>query len=507
MMVARISIKGKNIIKKLLLVLLVVFVLFFVISCKKGEVNITGDETKVAEEETNTREQSIEVSWKLSTQNEQWQDMEPLTVFKGEGREANISIDLSSLKQEIDGFGGAFNEKGWEALLLLTPEERDKVMKELFDPQEGAKFNICRVPIGASDYAISRYTLDETEDDFSMENFSIERDKKFLIPYIKAAMEYNPDLKIWGSVWTPPTWMKTNGTFDSGDMKDDPQVYEAFALYLARFVEEYQTEGIDIFAVAVQNEPLIKTNYPSCIWTPEQFLVFIRDYMGPLFKERNIETEIMLGTIQDSDYSAFPETVLSNPVANSYVSIVGFQWEGLSSVVETRSDYPDKKIMQTETECGNWYWKPGFDPDRPQNDCPYGVYTWNKVKAFFDEGINSYLLWNMVLDEEGKSIDSERPWPQNAAIVVDKNTKNVIYTPMFYAFKHFTFFVEPGAQYVTAISKEDNAIAFLNPDGELIIVLQNDEQNPKTLSVCFGEYVFTITLPGMSWSTLVVPYL
>jgi glucosylceramidase len=113
----------------------------------------------------------------------------------------------------------------------------------------------------------------------------------------------------------------------------------------------------------------------------------------------------------------------------------------------------------------------------------------------------------MVLDEEGKSIDSERPWPQNAAIVVDKNTKKVIYTPMFYAFKHFTFFVEPGAQYVTVISKEDNAIAFLNPDGELIIVLQNDEQNPKTLSACFGEYVFTITLPGMSWSTLVVPYL
>jgi len=97
--------------------------------------------------------------------------------------------------------------------------------------------------------------------------------------------------------------------------------------------------------------------------------------------------------------------------------------------------------MQTETECGNFHWKPGFDPDRPQNDWAYGIYTWNKVKAYFDEGVNSYLLWNMVLDEEGKSIDSERPWPQNAAIVVDKNTKKVIYTPIFYAFKHFTFFV------------------------------------------------------------------
>jgi len=492
--------------KKISSIILIISLIFLlgVIGCNKAEE--AAAEEKV-EEETVTEEQSIEVSWKLSTQDEQWQDMEPLTVSKGEGKEADITIDLLSLKQEIDGFGGAFNEKGWEALLLLTPEERDKVMKELFDPQEGAKFNICRVPIGASDYAISRYTLDETENDFDMEDFSIERDKKYLIPYINAALEYKPDLKIWGSVWTPPTWMKTNGDFDSGEMKDDPQVYEAFALYLARFVEEYNAENIDIYAVAVQNEPTIRTHYPSCIWTPEQFLVFIRDYMGPLFEERNMETEIMLGTIQDGYYTAYPETVLSDPVANSYVSIVGFQWEGLNSVAKTRSEYPDKKIMQTETECGNFHWKPGFDPDRPQNDWAYGVYTWNKVKSYFDLGVNSYLLWNMVLDEEGKSIDSERPWPQNAAVVVDKNTKEVIYTPMFYAFKHFTFFVEPGAQYVTVDSKENNTIAFLNPDGELIIVLQNDEQNPKALSVCFGEYVFTITLPGMSWSTLVVPHL
>jgi len=492
--------------KKIFFLILILSLIFLlgVTGCIKTEEAVA--EEKV-EEEIITEEPSVKVSWKLSTQDKQWQDMEPLTALKGEGKGADVTIDISSPKQEIDGFGGAFNEKGWEALSLLTPEERDKVIKELFDPKEGAKFNICRVPIGASDYAISRYTLDETKDDFDMEDFSIERDRKFLIPYINAALKYKTDLKIWGSVWTPPTWMKTNGAFDSGYMKDDAQVYKAFALYLARFVEEYKTENIDIYAVAVQNEPLIKTNYPSCIWTPEQFLVFIRDYMGPLFKERNTETEIMLGTIQDSDYSAFPETVLSDPVANSYVSIVGFQWDGLSSVAKTLIDYPDKKTMQTETECGNWHWKTGFDPNRPQNDWAYGVYTWNKVKAYFDEGVNSYLLWNMVLDEEGKSIDSERPWPQNAAVVVDKNTKEVIYTPMFYAFKHFTSFVEPGAEYINVTSKEDNAIAFSNPDDELIIVLQNDEQNPKALNICFGEYMFTITLPGMSWSTLTVPSL
>jgi glucosylceramidase len=510
------NMRRKKIISSLLPVLLVMLVLLFAISCKKEEAPnteeeaiVTEDEANITGEEEGIASQSVEVSWKLSTQSEQWQDMEALSLFKREGEEADIEIDLSSPKQEIDGFGGAFNEKGWEALLLLIPEERGRVIKELFDPQEGAKFNICRVPIGASDYAISRYTLNETKDDFEMKDFSIERDKEYLIPYIRTAMEYRPDLQIWGSVWTPPTWMKTSEAFDGGNMKDDPQVYEAFALYLARFVEEYQAEGINVFAVAVQNEPLIETRYPSCLWTPEQFLIFIRDYMGPIFEERSVEAGIMLGTIQDGDYSKFPDTVLSDSKANSYVSIVGFQWDGLNAVAQTRSNYPDKKIMQTETECGNWYWKPdfNFDPDRPQNDWAYGVYTWNKIKAFFDEGVNSYLLWNMVLDEEGKSIDAVRPWPQNAAIVVDKNTKEVIYTPMFYAFKHFTFFVEPGARYITADGGEEDVIAFLNPDDELVIVLQNDGQSPKTLNISVGDYWFTVTLPEMSWSTLVVPSL
>ncbi len=492
-----------------------IFVILFSFSCSgNAGVGITSlpesediveDETEIAGEELDIEKEVGKVSWKSSTPDEQWKDMEALPLFKDNGEKADVKVDLTSPVQEVDGFGGTFNEKGWEVLQLLTPEERDSVIKELFDPQEGAKFNICRVPIGANDYAINRYTLNETKNDFQMENFSIERDREYLIPYIKAALKYRPDLEIWGSAWTPPTWMKTSGTFDGGSMKDDPRIYEAYALYLARFVEEYRNEGIDIFAVAVQNEPFIERNYPTCLWTPQQFLTFIRDYMGPLFEERNVGAEIMLGTIQDDDYSAFPQTVLGDAKANSYVSLVGYQWSGLSSVAKTRNDYPDKKIMQTETECGNFYWESSYNPDFPPNDWEYGVHTWNKVKEYFDEGVNSYMLWNMVLDEEGKSIDAESPWPQNAAIVVNKNTKEVIYTPMFYAFKHFTYFVEPGAKYIKSSSIRADVISFLNPDGEVVIVIQNDTENPKNLSITTGEYRFNVTVPAMSWSTFVVP--
>lgn len=448
-----------------------------------------------------------EVHWTVTTEAEPWQMGEPLPVAKARGKDFTIEIDKKTVRQEIDGFGGAFNEKGWAALSILSPEQREEALKALFDPNEGAKFNICRVPIGASDYALDRYTLNETKDDFEMKNFSIERDKGCLIPYIKAAMRYRPDLKIWGSVWTPPTWMKTNGEFDGGYMKDDPAIYRAFALYLALFLEAYQNEGINAYAVAIQNEPTIDTNYPSCLWTEYQFLTFIKDHIGPLFRERGVKGEIWLGTMQDANYMKYPMTVLSDPEANKYITTVGFQWDGLGSVAWTRENYPEKRIMQTETECGNWYWRAGFDPNKPQNDWNYGVYTWRKVKDYFERGVNSYMLWNMVLDEEGKSIDSNRPWPQNAALVVDRNTKSLIYTPMYYAFKHFSYFVKPGARLIgiKPYGPWSEAVAFQNPDGEIVLVMQNATNSEKEVKIKLEKKAVKVTLPPQSWSTLILP--
>ena len=443
------------------------------------------------------------VSWTCTTSETPWQTKDPLELTPGTLADADINIDTSQLGQEITGFGGAFNEKGWEALSVLPPKERSSVIEALFDPLGGARFNICRVPIGASDYAVSRYTLNETNGDYEMQYFSIKRDKEYLIPYIKAALSCQPDLMLWASAWTPPTWMKTIHSFDGGSMMDDPVVYQAYALYLARFVETYREEGINISAVAVQNEPCIERHYPTCLWTPAQYKTFITDHMGPLFEERKLNADIMLGTLQDGDYTLFP-LLLEDPEVSRYVSLVGFQWDGVNSVAPTHKSFPDKQIFQTETECGNFYWKAGYNPERPPNDWNYGVYTWNKVKEYFDRGVNAYMLWNMVLDEEGMSIDSVSPWPQNAAVTVDKATGRVTYTPMFYAFKHFSYFISPGAHYVSA-GASSNAIAFLNPDGSLVIQLQNPEDKPVVIRINVDESTLSIKLPALSWNTLTVP--
>ena len=481
------------------------FLLIFLSACSPAAPSATTEIVSPASSADTpaATETTVTVPWICSTQDNVWQTCDPVPLVSDDTLTADITIDTTKLKQEVTGFGGAFNEQGWAAMSVLTPEERAAVLKAMFDPVDGAKFNLGRVPIGASDYALSRYTLDESDGDYEMADFSIDRDKENLIPYIKAAMAYQPDLKVWGSAWTPPTWMKTSGDYDGGSMKDDPAVYDAYALYLERFVEAYQAQGLKLYAVAVQNEPDIERHYPTCLWKPAQIRTFVKEHLGPLFEKNNVNAGIMLGTFDDGNYAKYPKQ-LNDPDVNKYVSIVGFQWSGVDAVAQTRGLFPDKQIYQTETKCGNHSWEDGYNPDRPPNDWAYGIMTWSLIKDYFDQGVNAYFLWNMVLDEEGKSIDSESPWPQNAAITVDKATGTVTYTPMFYAFKHFTYYVQPGAHYVD-IDRASDAVAFLNPDGSLVIELQNQDAQPKTVTVSVNGQALSIDLPRMSWNTLLIP--
>lgn len=436
----------------------------------------------------------------------------PLSLNAGGDPAADIVVQPDRSRQTIDGFGGAFNEAGWNALSVLPDAERESVLRTLFDPKgSGTRLNHGRVPIGASDYALERYSHNETDGDFKMEHFSIERDSLYLIPYIKAAMTYNPELLLWGSAWTPPTWMKSNRAFDSGHMLDDPKIYDAYALYLVRFIQAYQAEGLPMTQVAVQNEPKILTPYPSCEWEPEQYYTFIKNHLGPLMRQKEVKAGIMLGTFNSgNEFPGYIEPVLKDPEAARYVTSVGFQWDGVNAVGQTRKAFPDITLVQTETECGNWSWNgrwnteiPGYryNARKPQNDDHYGVYTWNRIRAYFKEGVNSYFLWNIVLDEYGLNNNRQHPWPQNAPVVVDRQSKSVIYTPMYQAFWHYSHYIEPGAVYVECRDKDSNAAVFRNPDGTWIIEVQNNRDKAETVTVSLGEYSFSAELSPRSFHT------
>ncbi|MFW6370909.1 MAG: glycoside hydrolase family 30 protein, partial [Bacteroidota bacterium] len=351
--------------------------------------------------------------WRQSTTNETWQVVgQNSQNIEQPGK--TFRIDPTSSQQVIDGFGGCFNELGWDALNIVDSTDREAVLEELFAPNTGGvKFTICRMPIGANDFARDFYSLNDTPGDFAMENFNIDRDKTSLIPYIKRAMVYNPDLKIWGSPWSPPAWMKTNNHYAcrSAEVNDlpvdrqgeenvtqfimEPEYLEAYALYFSKYVEAYHNEGIPVYAVHVQNEPNSCQNFPSCIWAAQDLGRFIAGHLGPKFKEAHPDVEIWLGTIERPDIERVA-AVLENNNARQYIAGVGFQWAGKGAIPFVNLAYPHLKLMQTETECGNG-WLPWGENAR--NDWEALEYTFHLMEHYFTHGANTYLYWNMVLDE------------------------------------------------------------------------------------------------------------
>ncbi|MGK3998563.1 glycoside hydrolase family 30 protein [Sorangium sp. So ce1024] len=444
----------------------------------------------------------VEPTLITSGPNGYWRTGEPTEVADGN---ADVTVDDATTHQRWDGFGGTFNEVGWHVLSMLSEAERARAIELLFDRHEGAAFVFGRVPIGASDYAMDRYTLNETPNDHAMESFSIARDREKLIPYIKAALAVRPDLHLWASPWTPPTWMKSNGAMDGGRMKDDANVLKAYALYFAKFVEAYADEGITIEAIHPQNEPNYETRYPSCIWTGPLMAKFIGVHLGPTFAERGLTTQIFLGTMSNAESGkdgAILSAVTGDATAMRYVKGFGLQWNMMGSVSGLRSR--NLPIVQTEHKCGNYHWNPAgfppFDENKAPNDHAYAEESWGLIRDWIKAGVTSYLAWNMVLDTAGKNLDSQRPWPQNALLTVDTATKTLNVTPVYHVFRHVSAYVDPGAMRVGTTGGD--ALAFKNPDGTIVTVLYNSGNSEKTTTLAVAGKKLQFNVPAHGWATV-----
>ncbi len=409
------------------------------------------------------------------------------------GGTADLTVDETSKLQRFDGFGGCFNEMGWDALSVLPADQVTNAMKLLFDPHEGASFLYGRLPVGASDYSMSTYTLDDTAGDYSMTNFSIARDKEKLIPFIKAALQIRPDIHLWASPWIPPDWMKDS----SGNMKSDAQTQTAYALYLARFVEEYGKEGLKIEAIHPQNEP----GYASVHWTQALFISFFKTYLGPLFAQRSVPAEIWCGTMSAPADGTIATAMAADTEAMKYVKGFGLQWNLQSTVAALA---PKGPVWQTEHKCGNYnfatpYWDQSrYDANMPQNDHAYGEESWQLIRDWIVAGVNAYSAWNMVLDTVGKSLTG---WPQNALLVVDRSAKKLIVTPAYYVFRAFSQYIAPGATRIK-ISGSTDALAFQNPDGTIVTEVYNKGTTVKTTTVAVGSTSYRFDVPAHGWATL-----
>ncbi|MDX2432577.1 MAG: glycosyl hydrolase family 30, partial [Bacteroides sp.] len=422
-----------------------------------------------------------EVKLIYTTPTERW--VEPkkqmAIIDKGPGN-PDITVYTDSALQEIDGIGGAFNELGWTAIISLPASGQKEVFKALFS-EEGCSFSMCRIPLGASDYALSYYSSNDVPGDFVMRDFNIDRDRFILIPYIREALKVRPDLQIWASPWTPPAWMKVNEHYSlrSGDWNGRPkgnrmdpgaQVFnnatafkmqerylEAYALYFSKFVQEYAKQGVPLFAIMPQNEIAYAPNWPSCTWRAEDLSYFIGGYLGPQFEKDSLDTEIWLGTINYSSPS-YVKTILDDEETARFIKGVGFQWGGSGSIPTVSKAYPDYKYMQTENKCGEG-----------ENDWSSVQRSWETLVHYFNHNSGSYMYWNMVLDETGKSAWG---WPQNSMVVIDRETQSIQYTDEFYLFKHLSHFVQPGDHYLKS-SKGENHVAFKLKDGRIMVLVNN----------------------------------
>jgi glucosylceramidase len=415
--------------------------------------------------------------------------------------EADVTVTNDASAQTWEGFGGTFNEMGWN--YLSTKALRDEAIQLLFG-EDGCRFTWGRIPMGASDYAMDRYTLDEVADDFAMEKFSIDRDRQKLIPFIKAAQAVRPELRFWASPWTPPTWMKegpfvakSKSNFDGGQMKGDEQIFKAYALYFVRFIEEYQKQGIKVEAVAPQNEPNYEQNYPSCHWGKERFTAFV-PHLETALRKAGLNTKIMLGTMSNPGGDRDPAIIghaMSDPTASGMFKILGVQYTVADRIASFRKY--NLPIWVTEHRCGNY--PKGTNAFMAPNDHAYGKESWRYIRGAIKAGATAYNAWNMVLDPVGYGIDTDRKWAQNSLLVV-KDGK-IILTPTYYVFRHCAQFVKPGAKILETSTTD--TIAFRNPDGGIVVVLYAST-GKGNYTVDISGKKFQFAMPDDGWATLVV---
>jgi glucosylceramidase len=442
-----------------------------------------------------------------------------------------VTVNDAQAAQTWEGFGAAFNEIGWN--LLTSQQMKDDAIRLLFSSTDGAAFAWGRIPIGANDYAVSRYTCDDMgadpvpnsgetnrpAADPSLSMFSLTRDGMRLIPFIKAAQAVKPNVRFWASPWTPPVWMKTGfktnsgadpsmpalrpSYYDGGSMNGDTQTLNAYALYIARFVEGYKDQGIDIEVVSPQNQPGFDQNYPSCSWSSAIYTTFVAQYLGPTLANRALNVRIMLGTLgNDPTDLTLASTVLANSTARGYLSVAGVQYAVLDRI-NGGTMLGGLPIWATEHKAGNYPWNPsGYPPynaTQAPNDHAYAVESWGFIRNAIKNGrVVAYNAWNMVLDRLGLGIDTTRDWKQNALLVANEGT--VTPTPAYYVFRHLSQYVTPGAT-VVGVTGGD-AVAFKNPDGSIVAIMFNSGAANPNYVVALGGRKFTFAMPGNGWATV-----
>lgn len=419
--------------------------------------------------------------------------------------EAAIVVNPTKQFQTFLGIGGAITDASAETFATLPTAQQRKLLEAYYNPTTGIGYTLARTTIHSTDFSSESYTYVQ-EGDTALKTFSIDHDKLFRIPLIKRAIAQTGDkLTLFVSPWSPPAFMKTNNNMlQGGSLKSE--FYQPWANYYVKFIKAYEKEGISVWGLTIQNEPMAKQTWESCIYTAEQERDFLKNNLGPTLQKEGLGNKKII--IWDHNRDLIfqrTNTVLNDSVAAKYVWGVGFHWyedwkDGkpmFDNVARVQEAYPDKNLIFTEGTNERYDLAEINNPKLAER---YGRSMIND----FNNGTVGWTDWNILLDQTGG--------PNHvgnfcfAPVHADTNTGELTFTNSFYYIGHFSKYIRPGAKRVSSVSSSNELLttAFLNTDGSLIVIAMNTKDTNISYTLSLNSEMTKVVAPAHGIQTVII---
>jgi glucosylceramidase len=406
-----------------------------------------------------------------------------------------VFVDPSETFQTFLGIGGALTDASAETFAKLPAAKQQEVLTAYFDKEKGIGYTLARTNINSCDFSSDTYTY-IAEGDKELKTFNLAHDEKFKIPFIKKAMDVAGHLDFYVSPWSPPAWMKDNNNMlQGGHLK--PEYYDAWANYFVRFIQEYEKRGIPVWGLSVQNEPMARQTWESCIYTAEEERDFIKKSLGPTLQRSGLGSKKLIAWDHNRDliYQR-ASTYLHDPEAAKYIWGIGFHWYedwngGLQfdNVRRVYESFPDKNLLLTEACNFPFSWE-------TINQWKWGERYGQNMIQDFNNGAVAWTDWNIMLDETGG--------PNHvknfcfAPIHAKTKEGTLHYMNSYYYIGHFSKFIQPGARRIVSSSSRAQLLttAFQNPDGSIAVVVMNPTSEKISYRLWMkGQAAETVSLP------------
>lgn len=408
--------------------------------------------------------------------------------------------------QTMDGFGSAITGSTAYNLLKMTSADRAKFLKETFSPTEGMGQSYIRIAIGCSDFSLSEYSL---ADKPGIENFALQEEElKYVIPVLKEIIAINPTIKIMGSPWTPPMWMKVNNLTDLQPFNSwtaghlNPKYYQDYATYFVKWIQAMATEGIKIYSITPQNEPLNDKNSASMLmfWPEQQ--AFVKNALGPKIKAAGLNTKIYAFDHNYNyddmpDQQDYPIKIYEDPAAAAFFAGAAYHNYGgdKAELLDIHQKAPQKDIVFTETSIGTW-----------NDGNVLGKRLTEDMREVALGTVNNYskavIVWNLMLDsEKGPNREGGCQTCYGAVDISKSDYKTIRKNSHYYIIGHLSSVVKPGAVRIGTEGFKGNGLtyaAFKNTDNSYAFVITNDSGSATRIVLEDGKNNFGYEIPANS---------